>query len=153
MTEVHYTISDLHVGGDEQLERVDFPDELLGSLRELGERENAELVVDGDAFGLREFTQVRGPEKFGAFAERYPGLFEQHRAIGSRIPVTFVPGIHDYELAAHPEYVDWLPEYNAAPGREASTERNEPIEGQATDCGSVNGGTNGRLPTLMDSEP
>ena len=32
---VYYVISDLHIGGDEQLEEVEFLDELLGFLRQL----------------------------------------------------------------------------------------------------------------------
>jgi len=35
MADVYYLISDLHIGGDEQLEQVDFLDELLGLLRDL----------------------------------------------------------------------------------------------------------------------
>jgi UDP-2,3-diacylglucosamine pyrophosphatase LpxH len=108
-----YFISDLHVGGDEQLGQVEFLDELLGFLRELERRdENAELVVNGDAFGLWEFTQVEGVEKFDVLLDRYPELFEQLRSTGETMPVTLVPGNHDYELAAHDEYVERLAEYN-----------------------------------------
>ena len=113
MADTCYLISDLHIGGDEQLTQVDFLDELLGFLRDLEESdEDAELVINGDAFGLWEFTEIEGPEKFDALLDRYPELFEQFRATGRRVPITLIPGNHDYELAAHTEYVDRLAEYN-----------------------------------------
>ncbi|WP_435345871.1 metallophosphoesterase [Haloarchaeobius sp. HRN-SO-5] len=124
MPDTYYLISDLHIGGDEQLERVDFLDELLDFLRDLEESdEDAELIINGDAFGLWEFTQVEGMEKFDALLERYPELFEQLRATGSRIPITLIPGNHDYELAAYPEYVDRLAEYNVTLEQEVSITR------------------------------
>jgi UDP-2,3-diacylglucosamine pyrophosphatase LpxH len=111
----YYFISDLHIGGDEQLQHVEFEDELLEFLRELEEsNENAELIVNGDAFGLWEFTELEGLEKLDALIDRYPKLFEQLRATGHRIPITFIPGNHDYELACYPEYVDRLAEYNVS---------------------------------------
>jgi len=124
MADVYYLISDLHIGGDEQLEQVDFLDELLGLLRDLETTdEDAELIINGDAFGLWEFTQVEGPEKFDALLDRYPELFEQLRATGERTPITLIPGNHDYELAAHDEYVDRLAEYNVTLKQEISVER------------------------------
>jgi UDP-2,3-diacylglucosamine pyrophosphatase LpxH len=109
----YYFISDLHIGGDEQLQNVEFLDELLAFLRDLetGD-EDAELIVNGDVFGLWEFTELDGLEKFDALLERYPELFEQFRATGERIPITFMPGNHDYELACYPEWVERLAEYN-----------------------------------------
>jgi len=109
----YYFISDLHIGGDEQLQNVPFEDELLAFLRDLeAGPENAELVVNGDFFGLWEFTDLEGMAKFDALVERYPDLFEQLRATGERIPITVMPGNHDYELAAYPEYVARLADYN-----------------------------------------
>jgi UDP-2,3-diacylglucosamine pyrophosphatase LpxH len=109
----YYFVSDLHIGGDETLQEVEFMDELLAFLRELEESdEDAELIVNGDAFGLWEFTELEGLEKFDALVDRYPELFEQLRATGERIPITFIPGNHDYELACYPEYVERLAEYN-----------------------------------------
>ncbi|WP_121820305.1 metallophosphoesterase [Halostella salina] len=109
----YYFISDLHIGGDETLQEVEFMDELLAFLRELeASDEDAELIVNGDAFGLWEFTELEGMAKFDALLERYPELFEQLRKTGERIPITFIPGNHDYELACHAEYVDRLAEYN-----------------------------------------
>ena len=39
------------------------------------------------------------------------------------MPITLIPGNHDYELAAYPEYVERLAEYNATPEQEVSIER------------------------------
>ncbi|MFB6131502.1 MAG: metallophosphoesterase [Salinigranum sp.] len=114
-----YFISDLHIGGDEQLQNVDFEPELIAFLRDLeASDEDAELVVNGDAFGLWEFTELDGIEKFDALLDRYPELFAQLRATGERVPITFIPGNHDYELACYPEYVERLSEYNVTLERE-----------------------------------
>ena len=124
MADSYYFISDLHIGGDEQLQQVDFLDELLAFLEDLEESdEDAELIINGDAFGLWEFTQVEGPEKFDALLDRYPDLFGQLKATGGEIPITLIPGNHDYELAAYPEYVDRLAEYNVTLEQEVSIER------------------------------
>jgi len=96
MADVYYFISDLHIGGDEQLQQVDFLDELLAFLEELEENdEDAELIINGDAFGLWEFTGVEGRGKFDALLDRYPELFEQLEATGREIPITLIPGNHD----------------------------------------------------------
>jgi UDP-2,3-diacylglucosamine pyrophosphatase LpxH len=110
---VYYVVSDLHIGGDEQLEEVPFLDELLSLLQRLEETaEDAELVINGDAFGLWEFTQLEGVAKFDALVEAYPRLFEQFRATGENIQITLLPGNHDHELAAYDEYVERFAEYN-----------------------------------------
>lgn len=110
---VYYVISDLHIGGDEQLEEVDFLGELLSFLERLeATDENAELVINGDMFGLWEFTTVEGIEKFDVIEETYPELFEQLRRTGRNIPITMMPGNHDHELAAYDEYVERFAEYN-----------------------------------------
>ncbi|MFC7099021.1 metallophosphoesterase [Halobaculum marinum] len=109
----YYFISDLHIGGDEALQEMEFEAELLAFLRDLERSdEDAELIVNGDLFGLWEFTELEGMEKFDALVERYPELFEQLRATGERVPITIIPGNHDYELACYPEYVERLAAYN-----------------------------------------
>ncbi|MDG5817771.1 metallophosphoesterase [Natronococcus sp. A-GB7] len=110
---VYYVISDLHIGGDEQLEHVDFLEELLGFLKRLENGdENAELIINGDAFGLWEFTELEGTAKLDELIDRYPELFEQLRATGESVPITLLPGNHDHELAAYDEYADRLAAYN-----------------------------------------
>ncbi|MBX0296455.1 metallophosphoesterase [Haloarcula nitratireducens] len=110
---VYYVISDLHIGGDEQLEEIEFLDELLEFLGRLAEiDENAELVINGDAFGLWEFTRVEGMAKFDVLESTYPRLFEQLRETGENVDITLLPGNHDHELAAYDEYVERFAEYN-----------------------------------------
>ncbi|MES3516248.1 MAG: metallophosphoesterase [Natronomonas sp.] len=110
---VYYVISDLHIGGDEQLEQVEFLEELLRFLRRLETTdENAELIINGDAFGLWEITTVDGMAKFDLLEETYPELFEQFRATGENVPITLLPGNHDHELAAYDEYVARFAKYN-----------------------------------------
>ena len=121
---VYYVVSDLHVGGDEQLEAVEFREELLGFLRRLqATDEDAELVINGDAFGLWELTGLEGLEKFDHLETTYPELFEQLRATGENVQVTMLAGNHDHELAAYDEYVDRLAEYNVDLVQEPSTTR------------------------------
>ena len=110
---VRYVISDLHIGGDEQLEDVEFLGELLAFLDRLAETdEDAELIINGDAFGLWEFTTVEGIEKFEALEAAYPELFEAFRETGENVPITMLPGNHDHELAAYEEYEERFAEYN-----------------------------------------
>jgi UDP-2,3-diacylglucosamine pyrophosphatase LpxH len=121
---VYYVISDLHIGGDEQLEEVAYLDELLEFLGDLEETdEDAELVVNGDAFGLWEFKTAEGMEKFDILTETYPGLFEQLRATGENVRITLLPGNHDHELAAYDEYVERFAEYNVSLVQEQSFTR------------------------------
>jgi len=110
---VCYVVSDLHIGGDEQLQEVEFLDELLEFLEELEHSdEDVELVINGDAFGLWEFTTVEGLEKFDRLEAQYPRLFAQLRATGETVAITLLPGNHDHELAAYDEYVDRFAAYN-----------------------------------------
>ncbi len=110
---VYYVISDLHIGGDEQLEEAEFLDELLEFLQRLEETdEDVELVINGDAFGLWEFTKAEGLEKFDILERTYPKLFAQLRRTGETITITLIPGNHDHELAAYTAYVDRFAEYN-----------------------------------------
>ncbi|WP_336338540.1 metallophosphoesterase [Haloarcula brevis] len=110
---VYYVISDLHIGGDEQLEEVEFLDELLDFLSRLETTdEDVELLINGDAFGLWEFTGVSGLEKFDVLEETYPSLFEQLRKTGENVQITLIPGNHDHELAAYDEYVERFAAYN-----------------------------------------
>ena len=121
---VYYVISDLHIGGDEQLEDVEFLDELLEFLDELAETdEDAELVINGDAFGLWEFTTVEGVEKFDVLEETYPELFEAFRRTGENVGITLLAGNHDHELAAYEAYVERFAEYNVDLVQEQSISR------------------------------
>ncbi|WP_267639680.1 metallophosphoesterase [Haloarchaeobius amylolyticus] len=113
MAEVYYVISDLHIGGDEELQECAFESELIEFLQTLATTdEDAELVINGDLFGLWEFTELTGLAKFDALVEHHPDLFEQFRRTGETVDITLIPGNHDAELAGYPEYVDRLAAYN-----------------------------------------
>ncbi|RQH02007.1 metallophosphoesterase [Natrarchaeobius oligotrophus] len=113
MADEYVFISDLHMGGDEQLTALEFEDELLSFLADLEERGgDVELVVNGDAFGLWEYAEVTGPERLERVIEDHPRVFEQLRATGEEIDVTLIPGNHDYDLACYPSHADRLAEYN-----------------------------------------
>lgn len=113
MADVYYLVSDLHIGGDEQLQECEFKAEFIEFLHDLeSTAEDAELIVLGDAFGLWEFTEARGSEKFDLLVDHHSDLFEQFRATGETVDITLIPGNHDAELAGYAEYVEQLGEYN-----------------------------------------
>jgi UDP-2,3-diacylglucosamine pyrophosphatase LpxH len=112
MPREYFFISDMHIGGDGQLQNCDFEAELIEFLRSLEVHEDAELIINGDAFGLWEFTTLEGVEKLETLIEQQSKLFEQFKRTGEKIPITIMPGNHDYELACYPEYIDRLKDYN-----------------------------------------
>lgn len=108
----YFFVSDLHIGGDEQLKILDFEDDFIAFLKMLEQREgDTELVIIGDAFGLWEFTTAEGTQKFDLLVGDHARLFEQFRATGQHVKITLIPGNHDYELACYPGYVERLGEY------------------------------------------
>ncbi|MXV63064.1 phosphoesterase [Natronorubrum sp. JWXQ-INN-674] len=113
MAREYVFISDLHMGGDEQLTALDFEAELLAFLADLEERGgDVELIINGDAFGLWEYAEVTGPAKLERVIEDHPRVFEQLRATGEEIDITLIPGNHDYDLACYPAHIDRLAEFN-----------------------------------------
>ena len=112
MPREYFFISDMHIGGDGELQHCDFEAELIEFLKSLEQQKDAELIINGDAFGLWEFTALEGREKLEALIEQQPKLFEQFKQTGSKIPITIMPGNHDYELACYPEFIDRLKDYN-----------------------------------------
>ena len=64
MSKQYYFISDLHIGGDEALGVCDFQNELISFLDNIAiQKEDVELIIIGDAFGLWEVTGVKGADK------------------------------------------------------------------------------------------
>jgi UDP-2,3-diacylglucosamine pyrophosphatase LpxH len=112
MPQEYFFISDMHIGGDGELQHCDFEVELIEFLKSLEQQKDAELIINGDAFGLWEFTALEGREKLEALIEQQPKLFEQFKQTGSKIPITIMPGNHDYELACYPEFIERLKDYN-----------------------------------------
>src|ERR671910_572399 len=123
MPKEYFFISDMHIGGDGELQNCDFEAELIEFLGSLEQKQDVELIINVDAFGLWEFTTLEGPEKLEALIEQQSRLFEQFRETGGKIPITIMPGNHDYELACYPEYVDRLKDYNLNLVQETSIAR------------------------------
>jgi UDP-2,3-diacylglucosamine pyrophosphatase LpxH len=92
----YFFISDMHIGGDGELQSCDFEVELIDFLKQLERKHGAELIINGDAFGLLEFTTLEGTEKLEALIKQQPRLFEQFRKTGEKVPQT--PG----RGSAHP---------------------------------------------------
>lgn len=119
-----YVISDLHIGGDEKIGKVDFREEFLSFLQRLESKdEEIELIINGDAFGLWEYTGLEGLEALDELIASYPELFEQLRKTGETVQITLLPGNHDHELAAYDDYVDRLAEYNISLKQTEATTR------------------------------
>lgn len=108
----YFFISDLHIGGDGLLNHCDFEEELIGFLQELENYSGkAELVIIGDAFGLWEFTELKGVDKVTHLIETHQPLFQQFLKTSHNIDITLIPGNHDYELACYPEFIPILKAY------------------------------------------
>jgi UDP-2,3-diacylglucosamine pyrophosphatase LpxH len=120
----YFFVSDLHIGGDEQLKILDFEGDFIAFLKMLEQKESdTELVIIGDAFGLWEFTTAEGIEKFDLLVKDHAELFNQFRATGEHVIITLIPGNHDYDLACYPQFVDRLREYNIVLEPELSISR------------------------------
>ena len=124
MPKEYFFVSDLHIGGDEQLKILDFEGDFIAFLKMLEQKESdTELVIIGDAFGLWEFTRAEGIEKFDLLVKDHAELFNQFRATGEHVIITLIPGNHDYDLACYPQFVDRLREYNIVLEPELSISR------------------------------
>ncbi len=125
MTEEYYFVSDLHIGGDGELQKCDFDDEFIQFLSDLEIKDKStELLIVGDSFGLWEFTELTGIEKLEELIKYHQRLFDQFRATGEKITITIIPGNHDYELACFPEFIKRLNDFNIILEPEVSVTRN-----------------------------
>jgi UDP-2,3-diacylglucosamine pyrophosphatase LpxH len=113
MKKEFYLISDLHFGGDGQLQICDFTEELVAFLRELEVKNNeTELIIVGDTFGFWELTTVEGTAQLDEIIKHHSAIFEQLKRTGEKIQITMMVGNHDYDLACDPLYAVKLSEYN-----------------------------------------
>jgi len=129
MATEYYFISDLHIGGDEALGVCDFQNELISFVNQIVNKgKDAELIIIGDAFGLWEFTGVKGAKKIEKLIGQFPEIFKAFKKAGEKIKITVLPGNHDYELACYPEYIEMFNAYNINVEQSASIIRE--IEGK-----------------------
>jgi UDP-2,3-diacylglucosamine pyrophosphatase LpxH len=109
----YYFVSDLHMGGDSQLQHCDYTSEFVEFLKELAKEEpDTELIIAGDTFGFWELTLVHGLDKFEHIISAHGPIFDQLKITGARIVVTMMVGNHDYDLACDPGFADKLSAYN-----------------------------------------
>ena len=113
MAQKYYFVSDLHMGGDGELQHCDYTAEFIAFLKELEkESPDTELLIVGDTFGLWELTLVHGIEKMDHIIKAHQAIFDQLRATGARIKVTMMVGNHDYDLACYADFAGKLQAYN-----------------------------------------
>jgi len=113
MPKEYYFVSDLHIGGDGDLQECSFEDEFITFLSNLEKKDKAtELFIVGDSFGLWEFTEINGIEKLEELIRHHQRLFNQLRKSGEKIKITIIPGNHDYELACYPQFIERLKDFN-----------------------------------------
>jgi UDP-2,3-diacylglucosamine pyrophosphatase LpxH len=113
LTQRYYFVSDLHMGGDGQLQHCDYTAEFVEFLKGLEKEDpDTELLIVGDTFGFWELTLVRGNERLEHIVKAHQAIFDQLRATGARIKVTMMVGNHDYDLACNPAFAEKLRAYN-----------------------------------------
>jgi UDP-2,3-diacylglucosamine pyrophosphatase LpxH len=113
MPNEYYVISDLHFGGDGNLQICDYTTEFVSFLKKLAKKDkNTELIIAGDTFGFWELTTVQGVEQLNEIIKYHPAIFEQFRLTGQQINITMMVGNHDYDLACYPGFKDILESYN-----------------------------------------
>jgi len=109
----YYLVSDLHMGGDGQLQHCDYTAEFINFLKELEQEDpDTELLIIGDTFGFWELTLVQGIERLEHIVQAHQAIFDQLRATGTRIKITMMVGNHDYDLACYSEFATKLQAYN-----------------------------------------
>jgi len=85
LAQKYYFVSDLHMGGDGQLQHCDYATEFIEFLKELEkEGPETEFLIVGDTFGFWELTLVRGVERLAHIIQAHQAIFDQLRATGSR---------------------------------------------------------------------
>jgi UDP-2,3-diacylglucosamine pyrophosphatase LpxH len=113
LSQQYYFVSDLHMGGDGQLQHCDYATEFIAFLKELQTQgPDTELLIVGDTFGFWELTLVHGIAKLEHVIHSHQAIFDQLKATGARIKITMMVGNHDYDLACEPAFVDKLKAYN-----------------------------------------
>ena len=89
-----YIVSDLHMGGDGQLQMCDYMTEMVDFLRELEEQgadnDQLELIIAGDTFGFWELTSVEGNGRLDEIIAHHQPIFDQLLKTGKRVKITMI---------------------------------------------------------------
>lgn len=113
MAKQYYFVSDLHFGGDGELQSCDFADEFIAFLKTLAQQgKDTELIIAGDTFGFWELTSSHGPAQLGEIITHHQAIFDQLKETGEHIRITMMAGNHDYDLACDPAFGEKLRQYN-----------------------------------------
>ncbi|MFT5195667.1 MAG: UDP-2,3-diacylglucosamine pyrophosphatase LpxH [Cellvibrionaceae bacterium] len=111
-----YIVSDLHMGGDGQLQVCDYTAEMVAFLQELqakaAEGDQIELILAGDTFGFWELTSINGNGRLDEIIAHHRPIFDELKEAGRKIKITMMVGNHDYDLACDPVYVNKLSDWN-----------------------------------------
>ncbi len=112
-TREFYFISDLHIGGDAELDICDFEAELIIFLRFLETRDKrTELIIVGDFLGMWEMSETSPEDKVRHVISTHKELFRHFKCTGKSIRITVIPGNHDHELACYRHFKEELADYN-----------------------------------------
>ena len=91
MAKEFYFVSDLHFGGDGQLQVCDFAEEFIAFLQDLAAKgEETELIIAGDTFGFWELTTVEGTKQLDEIIKHHARVFEQLKQTGEQIQITMM---------------------------------------------------------------
>jgi len=105
-------ISDLHIGGDIEMENFECEKELIAFLEYLEKQnQNIELIILGDFFDLWNYEK-ENTDKLTITIKKWGELFETIRKFGEKNKITLIPGNHDHELVYNKKYQNELEKYN-----------------------------------------
>lgn len=108
-----FLVSDLHWGGDGQLQVCEYTAEFVAWLASLESHDKqTELLIVGDTFGLWESTTIEGPAALEEIIRHHAEIFAQLKRTGERITITMMVGNHDYDMACDPRYGEILARWN-----------------------------------------
>lgn len=108
--EAFFFISDLHMGGEGDVEEFTCEAELIRFLKRICDVDGATLVLLGDVF---DFWQMRGTAKknIGRILEKFHSVFEQFRHFSASHNIYYLPGNHDRDSRYSDSVIASLEEY------------------------------------------
>lgn len=113
MVKEYYFISDLHIGGDGEMNVCDYEDELTIFLKELeSKNKETELIILGDMFGFWEITNLEVEDKLNYILKNHKNLFQQFKKTGQNIIIRLIVGNHDFQLLCYDRFEKELEEFN-----------------------------------------